>query len=201
MEEERVGRKEGPTVRRREEGKGGHALLHLRSTRSVCCPDPLVNLRNLTVATEKRNFVVHGFHMANLSVHRVLRVQTIAQSFPSENTRLLSYHKRNHTSRKVSCLLSKKNQKNQTNTNWHLVPIKHLLKPGFKVVYPQIIKQTQNEGLQPYLSLTFRKLATQGPAPPNGNNQVGLGSIRTLQRVINFPVSQSPHHSWLWPKD
>lgn len=103
-EEEKIGRKEGPPVAGTEEGKGENAFLNLSTAKSVYFPDFLVNLRNLTVATAKKNSVVHGFFIANLRVHRVLLVQTISQSFPNENTRLLSYHKRNHTSRNVSCL-------------------------------------------------------------------------------------------------
>ena len=76
-EEERVGRKEGPMAIRTEEGKGENAFLNLRNTRSVHFPDFLVNLRNLIVATEKRNFVVHGFCMA-ISVHTVLLIQSLS---------------------------------------------------------------------------------------------------------------------------
>lgn len=96
---------------------GENALLNLRNTTSVQFPDFLVSLRNLIVATEKKNFVVHRFHKASHSVHTVLLVQTISQSFPNENS-LLSYRKRNHTSRKVSCLLPRQNQRTRTNTNW-----------------------------------------------------------------------------------
>lgn len=52
-EEERVGRKESPMVMGTE-GKGGNAFLNLRNTKSVYFPDFLVNLRNVTVATEKK---------------------------------------------------------------------------------------------------------------------------------------------------
>ena len=95
--------------------KGGNAFLNLRGTRSVYCPDFLVNMRNLITATEKRNFVntliLHG------QARGAQRKSCLFKAYLSTQS-LSPFLMRNQTSRDVPCSSPKQKQKNQTNTNW-----------------------------------------------------------------------------------
>lgn len=163
--------------RERWKKRGARADGNGRQEEGKCSPEPTEhyvylrrsmfvgkspNLRNLIVAEEGQNSVIHWFYRADLRVYREQSCFSSPAylnnppSFPMGMPALLHYHSEgNQTSRDITCLPPPQNQKNRTDTNWtsNCFSSKHLLRPGSKKVSPQWRKQRpENCSPKPYFS-------------------------------------------------